>query len=62
MKLNFTITDEYGWQKVTSCEANDKRFEASMLSMINALAGLPENCHVENITMNCKITREQEEN
>ena len=25
MKLNFTITDEYGWQKVTSCEASDKK-------------------------------------
>ena len=56
MKLNFTITDEYGWQKVTSCEANDKSFEASMLPMINALAGHQENCHVET------ITREQEEN
>ena len=62
MKLNFIITDEYGWQKVTSCEESNKMFEASMLSMINALAGLKENCHVETITMNCKIAREQEEN
>ena len=62
MKLNFTFTDESGWQKVTSCEANDKRFETSMLCMINALAGLQENCHVETITINCKIAREQEEN
>ena len=62
MKLNVTITDEYGWQKVTSCEENDKRFEASLLPMIKALAGLQENCHIETITMNCKITREQGEN
>ena len=62
MKLNFTITDEYGWQKVTSCEENDKSFEGSILSMINALSGRQENYHVETITMNCKITREQEEN
>ena len=62
MKLNFTITDEFGWQKVTSCEANDKRFETSILCMINALTGLQENYQVETIAMDCKITREQEEN
>ena len=62
MKLNFTINDDFGWQKVTNCEVNDKSFETTMLCMISAIAGLPENCHVETITMDCKITREQEEN
>ena len=62
MKLNVTITDESGWQKPINYESNDKMFEKEMLSMISALAGLPENYHVETISMNCKITREQEEN
>ena len=62
MKLNFTITDESGWQKVTSCESNDKRFETTLRCMISALTELQENYQVETIAMDCKITRGQEEN
>ena len=62
MKLNFTINDDFGRQKVVNCETNDKMFEANMLRMIRAIAEIPENYLVESITMNCKITREQEEN
>ena len=62
MKLAITITDESGWQKPIECELNDKRFETEIQRMIIAIAQIPENYHVESITMNCKITREQEEN
>ena len=62
MKLNFTITDEFGGQKVFDLELNDKKFETTMECMIRAIAGIQENYHVESIAMNCKIAREQEEN
>ena len=62
MKLNITITDESGWQQPINCESNDKMFETKILRMISAMTQIHENCHVESITMNCKITREQEEN
>lgn len=61
MKINLTISDESGWQKPINFEPNDKTFEANMLFMIKAIAGIQENYRVESITMNCKITREQEE-
>lgn len=62
MKLNITITDEFGWHKSINIEPNDKMFETKMQCMISALAKITENYHVESITMNCEITREQEEN
>ena len=62
MKLNFTVTDEFGWQKVINLELNDKKFETTMVCMIREIAKLPENYHVETIAMDCKVTREQEEN